>query len=854
MIRVSYKDVEQNKEIAYPCCAGAVKAITITGVPTDISVNTGIVSCGEGDEIISFSVEHKNKTVTVKPCFKSDTLPKCMMIKDSLLLIPLNKDDFLLRLRTSCSKGKFNRYMLVLDLGNTRTCALTCSTLWDADDDANWEIHPLEFIPLSMRLNYDSDSSHKCASIFSSKCVLGTNVHKDHTRSFIQLARNADDYLRQKFEQENEGHNAARRWYLSGPKRYFWKHDTLRCQEGSPRRSTSQFWFREGTVEQQPSEDQEKTKSKGHSFRCNFKILDLPLAKAMAQGVLPTDEKMRTYAFDNGFMPYSLFLKGMLWELMEQSEIQVNQEEDKEYPFQLTDLVVTFPAVWSEEERRNYEKQIRETADLYAQYRCINSPEGINVDVTCDEGMAVLTTYVYSEFSKKEHSNLNNTHLAVIDVGGGTSDLVIARVEIKENKTYNEQLHLQALFANGTNDAGDEFIRNLVTNYIVPSVLGAIFPDIGQKRNEKHRIEIQKLLTDIITTQQYSDTVREQLSAYVFDLWYPLALQLLEKLDSAVSTAENPDGNISFDSSDYDGIINEFRQVITQNAKGTLKTWVERQNDGKSNQTLHLLDSEYKEVSPGDFISLVKKSIENTFHNTIEMFTSKIAEFQCKTILFSGKICDNPLFLDVLKEFIIARTSDKIKLVSMNGYDFKNLPTHGYNSDSKFATVTGASLHHLVKHRSLGNNKFDMQILDSKANKNMQWGWNRTSGYDSRNSRAAIDRRKDPLYLGRRSDDKAAWIQSYELRANPFRNVRIHGDDIVDLSFSVDENNIPKPEFISGRFFLDDQEYDSCEMNLEEWQNVCREAFEFRICKIMPGGKNSIDGISWLDSGMVFES
>ena len=826
-ISIRFSDIKARKEIAYPCFCGGLPEITVTGVPKSIKITNTTLTAGTGEETISFRISRTDdKTVVVAPETRADTLPKCMLCKSALLLLPVNDDDFILRLRVKCSDDgrDYERLMLILDLGNTRTCALTCTTVWDPGAQQQWKDFPLSFSRLQMRVNYKIDDEKCDGKPFSSKCVLGTNVHKDWTRSFIQLDKNAQISPRVRSTAPDC------RWYLSGPKRYFWKYDTLRRADTYDKleRNTSKLLYLA------PQKDV------GHHETVP---LSLPLAGAMSASALKQCPEGRNEALQNAFLPYSLFLKGMIWELMEQAELQANRSRPNDTkPFRLSDLVVTFPAVWTETERRLYEQQIRETADLYVQQRCFDksSESKIDVDVSCDEGMAVFTTYLYSEYRKGNAPDLKDQKIAVIDIGGGTCDLVIAKVETRKYENRDTQYTVQAVYSNGTYEAGDKFIRTLVEKFLVPSVVKLLFPS-ADKKNYK---QILSILAD--TVEKGSVFAQDALRSFVYSLWYPAALNLLERLDSQSKFGASD--KLSLDN-ERQMSINELCDIITAHSDfNALNVIGERinLNETTGNVDLYLFNSALESINTATFQKEMIAAVEDIFAGTLKSFSQIIKKYDCSRVLFSGKISD----IELVRQVFQRHLGKKIKLIGMKEYQYQDMPTRDFiTDDSKFATVTGAGLYRMAQTGRL--KEFDLKIKEP-APAEFIWGLYRDCRFYALSEigpRAVIAEHKNSIYIARKSSNDTLWIPSYELRPNPLRNIVINSD--VEIRFNETDMTI---QWLKGSFTLEGKVYElqAGAPLTAELEAAFKDAFEFRVFKLMPEENSKSQAVSWLDSGMVF--
>ncbi len=140
-------------------------------------------------------------------------------------------------------------------------------------------------------------------------------------------------------------------------------------------------------------------------------------------------------------IPRSAILSGMILELLEQGSNYINSPEFAGAPMKrrISRVCITYPTAWAESELPSYERKLLGGIEIFSG---VNSTVVPTLDVGCDEATAVLTGYVFSEIRKYGNIGENwinfvgrtppfknaTARIAVIDIGGGTSDLVIADV------------------------------------------------------------------------------------------------------------------------------------------------------------------------------------------------------------------------------------------------------------------------------------------------------------------------------------------------------------------------------------------------------------------------------------------
>ncbi|NUO48485.1 MAG: hypothetical protein HOV80_06480 [Polyangiaceae bacterium] len=158
-------------------------------------------------------------------------------------------------------------------------------------------------------------------------------------------------------------------------------------------------------------------------------------------------------------------------------------------PRVLRHVVLTYPSAMRDEEKEVYETLVRNAATLVAyllnipEDRRPNSGEGDKF-LFVDEAQAAQMVYLYQEvaetfsgsmedFVKVYGDEAGKVRIASVDIGGGTTDVMIAEyADLLAGS--GTSLTIQQLFQDGVNVAGDEVCRALVEEAIFPQILHQI--------------------------------------------------------------------------------------------------------------------------------------------------------------------------------------------------------------------------------------------------------------------------------------------------------------------------------------------------------------------------------------------
>ena len=144
--------------------------------------------------------------------------------------------------------------------------------------------------------------------------------------------------------------------------------------------------------------------------------------------------------------------------------------------------------------------------------------------------------------------------------------------------------------------------------------------------------------------------------------------------------------------------LTELWRILRERC-GELRTLLEmkhnperlRSSDEGGELRMTLYNSNLELINSGDFLEYMKDAVRKTFAETLTTFSKTITSYGCKKVLLSGKISEIKLVQEVFREYFKVNGNEQVELISMNGYDYKNLPIkEAISQDSKYATVTGA--------------------------------------------------------------------------------------------------------------------------------------------------------------------
>lgn len=355
---------------------------------------------------------------------------------------------------------------LVLDLGNSRSTAL----LVEGRDAGVFGV-PLEVRSLSNPLTTSQEAFDSRITFLPSpwdKTVFP--VATADSFQWPSVARMGREALDRALETPHRYQCT-----LSGPKRYLWDD-----------RQTDEKWhFAQKIGQAAPGE--------GGEHRPVFGRI-LKYVPEESGGAYLREDGPQTPA-DPRYAPRSMMLFALV-EVLCQAYAQINGAEYRMYqgkegnPRVLRHLVLTYPSAMREEERRVYEALVRNAVLLACHVLNIRPELRPNYNAQTqqfdpflfvDEALAAQMVFLFQEVQGTFAGSMEELvsvygheqrtlRVASVDIGGGTSDVMIAEYEDKLPGT-GTSLAIKKLFQDGVSIAGDEVCRAIIEDVVFPQIL-----------------------------------------------------------------------------------------------------------------------------------------------------------------------------------------------------------------------------------------------------------------------------------------------------------------------------------------------------------------------------------------------
>lgn len=244
----------------------------------------------------------------------------------------------------------------------------------------------------------------------------------------------------------------------------------------------------------------------------------------------------------------------MLAEIIAHALVQVNdpagraRRPQSDLPRRLDRIILTLPTATSIQEQAIIRSRAKGAMELIWSMMGMSGTESTvsrqpDIAEEWDEASCTQLVYLYSEITQKFDGHIDrflklkgrprsrqpglapepSLRLACIDVGGGTTDLMVTTYFGQENRV----LHPHQTFREGFRVAGDELVQRVIASIILPGLEAAITAAGGVHANNMMR---ELFSGDIGGQDQQIVQKRRQFALRVLQ---PLALDLLGKCENA---------------------------------------------------------------------------------------------------------------------------------------------------------------------------------------------------------------------------------------------------------------------------------------------------------------------------------
>ena len=507
------------------------------------------------------------------------------------------------------AKHDFVQALLAIDLGNSRTGVVVVDQVNERGHEA--KIHAR--IPLDGRDEFKDSQAGPFDSLVA--CTIDDD-------SFIRIGGHARQITR-----AFDGKTGEK--FLSSPKRYYFDDAPSRVR-----------WLAG------------KRKDQKNDFE------SAPLSGVLAGGLAA-----RFGCEETDRLPRAGLLGGMVVELYAQAMRYMNGAAFKKLtsdprPRFISHVHVTHPTTLTSDERARYVLQIDKALRVYSALRAASEAPFIGVRSDVDEAIAVLGHFAEREIGRaggnvpawlstigRYDAGVGYTaRVAVIDIGGGTTDLTIADIVADGAAKAN----IIQLFLDGVNSAGDDVIAEVIKTVLFKKVATVIIGTAGGVTPDQLKARYNGFVGD---------------NPGIIAILVSVAVKALLCLNKAGNDSRvAADIRLAETAEDRAMFVKLRKEIIDGDP---VDGWAEGLKISISEEDMDNL----------------RACLEIVLSRVLEDMGREIAAFECDLMVISGKITSIKVVHELLAEYVAL---PPWAIVNMND-------AAGGSEDVKYATVRGGA-------------------------------------------------------------------------------------------------------------------------------------------------------------------
>jgi hypothetical protein len=571
---------------------------------------------------------------------------------------------------------------LYLDLGNTRTTGI----IFEDNPAMAGGVYPYHKLKLYNYIEYfgtkDSNTNEYSDEVFSSLMEFRESPFPNYSTSETFKLLSITATGKEAFKLKTDLNNTTGRFTgLSGPKRYLW--------DGNPFHSNWYFSNLDGQ------------KIQGELL----KFISLNDKDDAVEDNVQTPIRA-VYPRRTGIIFF-------LIEIFEQVVRQINSHQHRKYaqpdhPRLLSNIVISYPTAFSTSLKNRLNKQlekatriIRNKYQVDDEFRfCLGIDEASTVQaVFLQSNIENLTSGFPDFISSTNISSRKPITIASIDIGGGTTDLMIADYDIS-NFTNSNRLTGDIKHIDGVQYGGDDILKVIIDELIIDKLLGE---QVGIKDtlDELFRTRDNNELRHIRINFMYLIN-RPLAIAYLISLYNQQVRNLIDNGKSLSSLCEQVLNRIGFKSSSnvFRKLEDELMRQIGDNAQRLLNNPID-----------------FSKITREDVESLIQSS--PLINSYLKNFAKVIDKHNTSFVLLAGKLSEIPIISDRMRLYL---PTSPDRVVNMSDYitgEWYPFNKDGKITDPKTSVSIGLSISDLSKNsvhaRGLSVNINENQALSDQS-------------------------------------------------------------------------------------------------------------------------------------------
>jgi len=360
----------------------------------------------------------------------------------------------------------------------------------------------------------------------------------------------------------------------------------------------------------------------------------------------------------------------------------------------LKNVILSFPTAMPFWERERLKKQFEKALEILNKMDVLGKGiDDVTIELGSDEATCSQLSFLYGEARKfhgksdkffkwvSQSRGAQKLRLASLDIGGGTTDLMISDYAMQNPSSPQSSDMLQQLkYSDGVSIAGDDILKSLISEYILP-MFREILITAGRPDN----------LYRFFGTDPPEADKHIRVEA-MNGLLIPIAELYMHLMEKGYAVQESLNGYETLSHLNEYLIENNLRKI---KEFGNL-TYIVNNNIFE--------ESDFDELIIPNLIPNIQhleKIVKNAYLHILLRYAVVINEYKPNFLVLGGRTTSLPIIRNLLSEWI---TLSPQRIIQLNNYytgPWYPFSVDGRITDPKTGVVVGNSIAHLSYHKLL---------------------------------------------------------------------------------------------------------------------------------------------------------
>jgi len=415
--------------------------------------------------------------------------------------------------------------------------------------------------------------------------------------------------------------------------------------------------------------------------------------------------------------------EAMTWaalSIIELAHRQITSEQwrksNQEYvPRKLRNILVTFPAGWSEQETRVYRAKWQKAIHIFTlthlqdRRSALEGGDRPELLMDLDEAVASQLPFIYSEIRRlgnvgenwielfgRGRGTAGRVRVMTVDIGGGTTDVSVVEYG-DEHEGDGVDLQTKLLFRDSSSVAGDSLVREIIERVLLPSIGAAI----------THDESLTQTFENLFSAPHQLAGEKAKWSRIVKLVFLPIIRQWLRDLS---------DGR--YGSPDTGDSWSPDRIMGTQGLPMVDEQALRELNDLFVAAGLPELMGYSTPIPYAE--DQLRQCIEDVFRPLVQSLAKYVAAYEVDLVTLSGKPSELPQVKRILEDLLPILPQRIIQAKNYPAGDWYPMTSDNRISDAKSVTAVGAALYQAIKNGQIDG--WRITRVDSEGGFENYWG------------------------------------------------------------------------------------------------------------------------------------